>query len=223
MVTGVGRYYPEIDLRKVRFAVDINTGHGQAITIGYRIFFPRKIDLDDRNDVLLMLHELEHVVQYERRGGIRPFLAEYIAKIPTKIIERRRFNIHDDLDIERAANAKADRVITAYYGWNFKFSNACNKPIDAAIRYLTTNDEWVTVGYWRADPGQSFLLADDDKPLRTRNGIYYVHAHEVDGERYWGSERRYVVEVDNETRNFSKFEFEATRIGFFTLRFTCDN
>src|SRR6266511_797682 len=59
----------EVDLRAVRFATGINTGHGAAVTYGNRIYFPRQIDLNYRDDLMWMLHELEHVVQYKRRGG----------------------------------------------------------------------------------------------------------------------------------------------------------
>jgi hypothetical protein len=113
LVDGVQRYYPEINLDSVRYAENINTIHNQAITWHYHIFFPINVNFYSTQDVLWMLHELEHVVQYQRRGGEQAFLSEYIWKTPGKIIETGSFNVHDAIDIERAAHAKANNVIGA--------------------------------------------------------------------------------------------------------------
>src|SRR5271166_760365 len=103
IANGVAQYYPDVNISAVRLAMGVNTVHGQAITIGNDIFFPRELDLSTKGDQQFLFHELEHVGQYARRGGVRPFLAEYIAKIPGKVIANRSFEIHDDIDIERAA------------------------------------------------------------------------------------------------------------------------
>jgi len=131
-------FYPEINLNSVRFATNVNTLHGKAITIGNEIFFPWNLDLyNNANDQKLLFHELEHVVQYQRRGGVRPFLAEYIAKIPGKVISQRSFQIHDQLDIEQAAIAKAEQVSRATTGFvsaapgtfGAAYGNFCNTPV----------------------------------------------------------------------------------------------
>ncbi len=106
----INTYYPEIDLDRVRYAENIFTVHGQAITIGYSIYFPYDMDLDQPDDLKLMLHELQHVVQYEKRGGEEPFLAEYIAKSAGKIAERQSFNVHDYIDLEDDANRRSSSV-----------------------------------------------------------------------------------------------------------------
>ena len=106
--------YPGINLNAVHYAQGIDTGHGDAITIGYEIFFPNQLNLSDAEDLELLFHELEHVVQYARRGGIDPFLGEYLAKGLGQIISRRTLNIHDYIDLEQAASAKAAVVYRFY-------------------------------------------------------------------------------------------------------------
>lgn len=110
IINAISSQYPEINLSNVRYATGINTAHGQAITIGNSIFFPGELNLNNAYDQILLFHELEHVVQYQRRGGIRQFLAEYIFKVPCKIIQMRSFNVHDFIDIEQAAIAKSNIV-----------------------------------------------------------------------------------------------------------------
>src|SRR5262249_20439060 len=97
------QYYPQINLRAVRIATNINTLHGQAITFFYDIYIPGGLDWTTRSTVSLILHELEHTVQYANRGGEQPFLSEYIAKAIGQIIQNKSVNIHDDIDIENAA------------------------------------------------------------------------------------------------------------------------
>jgi hypothetical protein len=57
------KYYPRINLAGVRFAENIDTVHGQAITFHYDIFFPSTVDINERDDAELMLHELAHTDQ----------------------------------------------------------------------------------------------------------------------------------------------------------------
>ncbi|SEP49467.1 protein of unknown function [Methylobacterium sp. ap11] len=109
-IDAVKSYYLNVNLDNVRYAENIYTIHGQAITIGDEIFIPSNMDLGQPDGKRLMLHELQHVVQYQRRGGPDPFLAEYIAKSIGKIAERRSFNVHDYIDLENEANKKAEEV-----------------------------------------------------------------------------------------------------------------
>jgi hypothetical protein len=108
------RFYT-VDLHSIQYATGIDTVHGNAITIGTEIYFPWAMDLNTLNSSALMFHELEHTVQYRNRGGIEPFLAEYIAKSFGKIIQRKSFDIHDDIDIEGAAIAKSKEVVNNGY------------------------------------------------------------------------------------------------------------
>lgn len=115
-INRVQRYYP-FDLTQVRYGTNIQTVHGAAITIGNQIFFPVGIDLQRWDDSLLMYHELQHVDQYRRRGGIEPFMTEYVLKSAGGLIDVKNYangnfavNVHDNLDLERDAESKAQQV-----------------------------------------------------------------------------------------------------------------
>jgi Domain of unknown function (DUF4157) len=107
----VAQHYPKINLERVRYAENINTWHGQGMTVGYTIYFTSAIDLNNRDDVHWMLHELEHVTQYERVGGVSAFLLKYFFHGAIRAINNGSFNVHDDLGLERDADNKADRII----------------------------------------------------------------------------------------------------------------
>ncbi|RVH15324.1 hypothetical protein [Sinorhizobium meliloti] len=111
LVVAAQPHYPEINLSSVRYAENVNTLHGRHIAWHYSIFYTRDINTDSSNDLHLMLHELEHVVQYERRGGEQPFLSEYVLKAPGKVLETGSFDVHDYIDIERAAEEKANNIL----------------------------------------------------------------------------------------------------------------
>ncbi len=104
-----GKY--NIDFDKVRYATGIDTVHGQAITIGNNIYFPRSIDFNDRSDLHWMLHELEHVRQYKVHNGIAPFLLKYVVQGGIQIGSKGSFDIHDNIELEREADRKADSLI----------------------------------------------------------------------------------------------------------------
>lgn len=52
------------------------TDDTEGLAIGYGIF----IKSNRRQDRRLIVHELAHVSQYERLGGIRPFLERYVSE-----------------------------------------------------------------------------------------------------------------------------------------------
>jgi len=108
-------HYPQIDLARVRFAHNVRTVHGRAITWHYHMFFPWNVDLTQKGDVFVMLHELEHVVQYEVRGGEEAFLREYIQKALDLARAAGNWRVHGDIDLERAAQAKARRVFAKVF------------------------------------------------------------------------------------------------------------
>jgi uncharacterized membrane protein len=223
IASSVRTLYPEINFADIRFAEGINTLHGQAITIGSHIFFPQSLDLDDKDDLRLLFHELEHVGQYIRRGGVRPFLAEYVAKIPGQVIARRSFNVHDALDIERAAISKSDIVLRSYWGREFYVQNSCAHPIQVALAYLPTEGDWKATGYWQVNPSERFYLSDEDGArLRSHNGTSYWYAEATDesGVLYTG-DRRITVDTDSRTLNF--LEKHANNPDHFTVNFTCSN
>jgi hypothetical protein len=118
--------YYSIDLHGVTYADDIDTGHGMVLAYCDRIFFTRSGNLwVDKNELHLVLHELEHLVQCQKRGR-STFLAEYIVKGLVDI-SQGRFNVHDSHEMERAADAKADRLTDAL--WDKIQSGAVPIPI----------------------------------------------------------------------------------------------
>jgi hypothetical protein len=173
-----------IDLRQVRFAENIDTVHGQAITVGYEIFFPSDIDLDDDDDFKLMLHELEHVVQYRGRGGVEPFLAEYLLKSTGQVISRRSFNVHDYIDIENAAINKANIVFRRIIGWDVRVRNECRFPIRVAIGYRDRDGDWNYEGFWEVNPNDDISLMSR-APVRSPNRLIYAYAETIDGRLRW--------------------------------------
>ncbi|HEB80085.1 MAG TPA: DUF4157 domain-containing protein, partial [Rhodospirillales bacterium] len=117
-LTGVLRpHYPDVDFSKVRYAEGIDTIHGRAITIGERIYLPRKINLNNSKDLHWMLHELEHVAQYARHGDESDFIAQYVEEalnVSAEKLSNDKVNsaeIHDEIKVERLAREKADAII----------------------------------------------------------------------------------------------------------------
>jgi hypothetical protein len=109
LIDALERHYPQVNLHDIRYAERISTAGDAAVTFGRRIYFPTKVDFTDPSHVHWMLHELEHTVQYAQRGGRSKFLCEYAAKIIGN-----RFQ-HDAIDLERAADRKADRLLDRTY------------------------------------------------------------------------------------------------------------
>jgi Domain of unknown function (DUF4157) len=113
-IIGAIQQFYSVDLHAVRYATNINTIHGANVTIGNTIYFVRNMNFGDPNDLWTLSHELEHVVQYATRGGIEPFLAEYVLKAGGSILRGgNSIYMHDNIDLESAANAKANQVKAA--------------------------------------------------------------------------------------------------------------
>jgi hypothetical protein len=108
--------YYDIDLSRITFAENINTGHGMNLAYCDRIFFIESIDpFNNKSDLTLILHEMEHLVQCQKRGR-DAFLAEYILKGATEVVKNQRINIHDLHDFEIAADNKANSLADTI--WN---------------------------------------------------------------------------------------------------------
>ncbi|MBP2489147.1 hypothetical protein JOH50_004874 [Rhizobium leguminosarum] len=179
-----GDRYPEIDFGDIRFATGIDTRHGQAITIGDEIFFPRGINTSYRADLELLLHELEHVIQYRRRGGIDAFVSEYILHVSGSIIAKQSFNVHDDLSVEQAASAKAKSLIEEY-GWQIRVGNKCNYPVEVSVYLLDADSQDWLHRYWFKFDGNegSKRLTHDELPLHSTNPIWAIYAR-IPGDTY---------------------------------------
>ena len=115
-IARIQRFYP-IDLHNIRYATGINTLHGSNITIGNTIYFIKEIDLTDEDDAVLTYHELQHAVQYSRRGGVAQFMTEYILKAGGSILRGgNSIDMHDNIDLEREAINKANEVSSQITG-----------------------------------------------------------------------------------------------------------
>jgi hypothetical protein len=113
LISQIQRFYSN-DLRLVRYAENIQTIHGDHITIGNYVYFTKRMDLTDQDDSSTLYHELQHTVQYKNRGGVEPFMTEYILKSAGSILHGgNSVDIHDNLDLERDADAKANVVSAA--------------------------------------------------------------------------------------------------------------
>jgi hypothetical protein len=119
--------YSDVNLSSVRYAESVDTVHGAAITVGNKIYFPRRVNFKDYSDLHWLLHELEHVRQYKVHGGVVPFLAKYLVNGAIEIGRNGSINIHGEINLEREANAKANNVID--HAW------AALKPDPNAPRY----------------------------------------------------------------------------------------
>jgi Domain of unknown function (DUF4157) len=109
-VARVQPFYP-INLRNVRYATNINTIHGSNITIGNMIYFTNDIDLNDDDDAALTYHELQHVVQYARKGSVDAFMAQYVLQAGGSVLRGgNSVDIHDNIGLENDAINKATEV-----------------------------------------------------------------------------------------------------------------
>jgi len=184
-----GDDYPNVDLGQVQYATDIRTGHNQAITFYYQIFFPQAIDLRKRSDMEWMLHELQHTEQYALKGGEDAFLSEYLLHVPGEALARRTIDVHDHVSIEQDAIAKASELIEEY-GWTIRFQNYCHRTVRTWLHYVDTSGDWVThPGNWDWKPNdQAKFLFSKDAPVHTPNRIIYFYA-EIPGTGYtWQGE-----------------------------------
>ncbi len=102
LIYDIQRFY-STDLSSVRFAVNVHTFNGNAVTIGNAIYFPRTINLNNRGDLFWMLHELEHTVQYQHRPR-----AAKLCEYTLKAISHMSTTNHD---WEHAADRKAHFVL----------------------------------------------------------------------------------------------------------------
>jgi hypothetical protein len=150
---GLIQQFYSIDLHRIRYATGINTVHGMNMTLGNDIFFTGNMNPYNTDDAHLLFHEMEHSVQYVARGGIEPFLSEYLSKSIGQVIAKRSFSIHDYIDIENAAISKSNQVSQAIanMGWTFHFYNNCQYPIKVAVDYLDDSGQWNAMGYWDLD------------------------------------------------------------------------
>lgn len=83
-------------------AINFLAGAPRGLTFNYGIFVRR----DSAQDRHLLLHELAHISQYERLGGIVPFLRKYILECFTLGYRQAPLELEADEVARRAVNAR---------------------------------------------------------------------------------------------------------------------
>lgn len=108
-------YSCDFDLGRVSYADNVDTGHGNAITIEFNIYFPRQVDfshpLRNLDDFIWLLHELEHVRQFMQQGGVVAFLTKHLWEDGPQILVRGSFNMHNNTVLEQDAEGNAAEVL----------------------------------------------------------------------------------------------------------------
>lgn len=77
-------------------AMPVGPGEGGGMCLRYGIYLQR----DAARDPRLLVHELVHTMQYERLGGIEPFVVAYVAQIAGGRYQ------HAELEVEARTVAK---------------------------------------------------------------------------------------------------------------------
>ncbi len=211
--------YPGIDLSSVRFATGINTIHGQAITFGTLIFFPGQISLVAKSDRELMLHELEHTAQYQRKGGERQFLTEYLLHGAGRAIDCRCVNIHDSIGTERDAISKASRAITDF-GWLFYITNSCSKDLHITFYILNTDGVWRLHNYDFSRGESAFLSSRTGDRIHSINRLFFYYASDNDQLEWLGTDPTRSWNVNGEAKLF-RDKTISPDAELFTLSLTC--
>lgn len=173
--------YSTVNLSSVKYAENINTVHGKAITVGNKIYFPRRVDFNDYSDLYWLLHELEHVSQYQVHGGKEAFLVKYLINGALEIGRNGSIDIHGSINLERDAKNKADAIIA--YAWN-SLNASPNSPryavlcirnetnLDINYSYRWGNGSWkkskVSLG------GSKWHSYSYDYPGENRSPTFYI-------------------------------------------------
>ena len=175
--------YPQIDLRRVRYANNIDTRHGQSMTLCYEVFLAEQFDSNSRRSIALMLHELYHTVQCVGRGGVGPFMDEYLLHGIGTIAQEGRIDIHDDIDHERDAESRSASLINEF-GWPVVIDNACQTRIRVFVQILDRSKNWVSKGWYELDGGAKAGLEDGgffdpSRYVHSSNRVWYYYAEEL--------------------------------------------
>ena len=126
---------------EVRGDINATPDSNTAITLENKIFFPPSIksETDIKNNLKWFLHELEHVVQWKKKGR-NDFITEYVCDTGKEIFSFNwdSINIHDSLRIEESAEAKANNLIE-------KASLACREPglTKRSVRAVDVGSDWI--------------------------------------------------------------------------------
>lgn len=111
-------------LRAACSAINFLTSAPRGLTLNYGIFVRR----DSAQDRQLLVHELAHISQYERLGGMVPFLRKYIFECFTLGYQRAPLELEADEVARRVAEAPGSsremRNLNAKIRSKFESANA---------------------------------------------------------------------------------------------------
>ena len=125
------------DLSQVEFATGVDTLSGKVVTIGNRIYFPDQVRFNSRPHIVRMLHELEHVDQYQKLG--KQFISKYSIQSLGSTSEMlakgkpRYKSIHDNIELEKEAIEKAELVLAQYRSFFCVKKGACASPFKSTF------------------------------------------------------------------------------------------
>jgi hypothetical protein len=174
-----GQY--DFDLGLVSYAEGINTVHGMNITFGYNIFCTGAVALEQSSasaaDVALILHELEHVSQYRKHGGLAPFLVKYVVNAGAETIklvsrgEYETINLHDSINLERDAENKSQRIKADVMAGLHELSlNRATKPGKHVGAVLAAGDDAAEGDFLQSTEKDYRLIVQGDGNLVVYNG-----------------------------------------------------
>ena len=83
---------------------------GTAVTMKNTIYFPNKINLKKKDDLMWLLHEIQHVNQYAQFGLSR-FYTSYFTQTIIETLSHSSFDIHDYIPLEKDADSVMYKVI----------------------------------------------------------------------------------------------------------------
>jgi len=179
--------------------------------------------------MLLALHEIQHSLQYIKKGGEENFLSEYILHAAGQVVSRRSFNIHDWIPIEQDAISRSQEILEGY-GWNLWVSNKCAEDVHFYTRYKGTDGQWVTTGFATAliPAGEYGTLAkeQDDGSILMKHSLtpeVYFYA-ETDSGKVWSGDTPITIFTPfSRTLNFIKESIDLTNSEYLSFSVLCSN
>jgi hypothetical protein len=210
-------YYPEINLQNIRYTTNINTIHGMNMTILTNIYFRSNIDFTSHSDRQLVLHELQHSVQYARKGSLEAFLTEYAGQAAVQVMTGQGFNIHDSIPLENDAISIASSV-SKDYGWTFKIDMECDKPADLVIQYESDGQTWAFSGWHVFNASGPSVLTDSGGYVHSPNGYWYLYAETADGSASWSGD--FSIQFNDRTLGFRQV-YQQHPGDYFSQTLTC--
>jgi hypothetical protein len=192
------------------------------MTLCYEVFLAEHFDSNSRRSIALMLHELYHTVQCVGRGGVGPFMDEYLLHGIGTIAQEGRIDIHDEIDHERDAESRSASLINEF-GWPVVIDNACQTRIRVFVQILDRSRNWVSKGWYELDGGAKAGLEDGgffdpSRYVHSSNRVWYYYAEELEGSRVWGGS--HPTEFDGRTFMAREIETDPGEANL-GVRLTC--